>query len=292
MDTDLHRTVSGSRLAGLTTSSSPTPSDPEPLDLAHMAADLARDGDRELTSFTSEELAAAAPESAEVPGLPEDAWLAGLDAGERRVALAAATRSLAARDLLTSTNGRGVVHGDLRIVHDLRAGAPTVVQGQAHGVLDGRRRRVRHLLCRTFPGLVLHLATVAGVHRAALRTEASAGLRLAGVVVDTAGIADAQVPAALPTALAGPARVRARRAIDAATTGLLVAAHHRLHDGRVASSRVGLWRTDVGPLLWVADPDHAGPHDPDAGTLHAVDAVIATAICVGLLIPALPQETT
>lgn len=289
-DAVLHLSLQGSRVADLV--ASPPPS-PDPVDLAALADAVARDGVRHLATFTAEELAATTPHGVDLPPLPPDGWLDGLDEGTRRAALAAATRSLAARGLLTATGGHGQVHGDLRLVHELRAAAPTVVQVVAQGEVDGRTRRVHHLLCRAHPGLVLHLAGAGGVVRATLRDEAAAGLALATVVADLGDVGTGDAPAGLPDPLAGDARDRGRRAIDGAASALRAAAHHRLTDGRVAVSHVALWRTELGPVLWTASRDDRSttPPDPDHGRLHLVDATVAVAVCVGLLQPALPEET-
>lgn len=285
-------TLRGSRLAGLRAVDAEPP-DPAPLDLAALAREVARHGDRDLSAFTSEELAATHPPSVDVPGLPDDPWLAGLDPDGRRVALTAATRSLAARGFLATAAGRGAAHGDLRLVHELRAAAPTVVQADVDGDVDGRRVRVRHLLCRAHPGLVLHLAATAGVHRASLRSEPSAGLCLAGVVVDARTAAGGTAPAELPRPLRGAELDRAREAIDASAARVLAAAHHRLGDGRVVTAHLALWRTPLGTILATGGaPDTRSRPAPQRDALRLVEPVVAVAVCVGLVTPPLGRERT
>ena len=263
---------------------------PGAVDLAELADGVSRDGDRDLTSFTTEELAATRPAGVEIPDLPEDPWFAGLDTASRRVALASATRSLAARGLVASSGERGVVHGDLRLVHELRAAAPTVVQAEVEGTVAGRRRRVRHLCCRAHPGLVLHLAAAAGLHRGALRSEATAGLCLAGAVVDLDAGEDLDTPVTLPPALRGGERRRARQAIDDAAAAVVAVAHHRGPDRRAAAAHLGLWATAVGVVLCTsASPSRP---DPDADDLRLVSPAVALAATVGLFLPCSPLEAS
>lgn len=282
VDADLDHTVQGSRLTDLLAAPSP-----DPLNLVALAAAVARDGDRRLASFTTEELAATLPPCDAVPRLPDDSWLDALDPARRGAAEAAALRSLAARGLVVTDGPDGRLRGDLRVVHELRAAAPTIVSAEV------RRggRSARHRLHRAAPGLVLHLAEVAGAHHGALRTEPSAGLLLAAVVADVDRAPAGSAPADLLDPVPGRDRQRVVDATSAADAVLHAVAHHRTPDGRSARAQLSLWRTDVGLVLAVPDPGRSTPQVAAPGArLHLVDDVVAVAVCVGLLAPSPTPE--
>jgi hypothetical protein len=140
-----------------------------------VTADVA-DGDRELATFTTEELVAVG-----FPGVAadDDPWLVGLSPSARAAALGAGLRGLVARGMLRPADGRAEAVGALGEIGRLCARASVRVEATG--------RAVRHTLHGVRSGLVVHHGAASGAHRFVLRTEERAAREVVGALGASAG---------------------------------------------------------------------------------------------------------